>query len=92
MKLSAVLARSKGRDFYDAMFLLNCTKPNYEFLAGKLEPHNAKELKHALLSRLDKVDLSEKQWGVQYLLFDTQRSRIASFIEDLDLAGSRHPR
>lgn len=32
MKLSALLARSKGRDFYDTMFLLSQTTPDYAFL------------------------------------------------------------
>jgi predicted nucleotidyltransferase component of viral defense system len=93
MKLSATLARSKGRDFYDSMFLLSRTKPNYEFLAVNHGIHNAEELKHAMISRLDNVDLSEKQRDVQHLLFDPQRSQMitnfASFIEDLDLAESR---
>jgi predicted nucleotidyltransferase component of viral defense system len=93
MKLSAVLTRSKGRDFYDSMFLLSRSKPNYEFLAVNHGIHNAKELKHALISRLDEVNLSEKQRDVQHLLFDPQRSRMitsfASFIEGLNLAGSR---
>jgi len=32
MKLSALVTRAKGRDFYDAMFLLSQTQPDYEFL------------------------------------------------------------
>ena len=35
MKLSALLTRQKGRDFYDAMFLLGQTEPDYEYLATK---------------------------------------------------------
>ena len=35
MKLSALLSRQKGRDFYDAMFLLGQTEPDYEYLATK---------------------------------------------------------
>lgn len=33
MKISAMLARGKGRDFYDVMFLLSQTNPDYSFLA-----------------------------------------------------------
>lgn len=32
MKLSALLSRAKGRDFYDTMFLLAVTDPDYAFL------------------------------------------------------------
>jgi predicted nucleotidyltransferase component of viral defense system len=31
MKLSALLSRAKGRDFYDALFLLSQTNPNIRF-------------------------------------------------------------
>jgi hypothetical protein len=40
MKLSAMLSRQKGRDFYDAMFLLGQTTPDYSFLAKKHNIHN----------------------------------------------------
>ena len=35
MKISAMLSRGKGRDFYDVMFLLSQAKPEYDFLAAK---------------------------------------------------------
>ena len=35
MKLSALLSRQKGRDFYDAMFLLGQTSPTYSYLSLK---------------------------------------------------------
>ncbi|HNY44861.1 MAG TPA: nucleotidyl transferase AbiEii/AbiGii toxin family protein, partial [Bacteroidales bacterium] len=35
MKISALLSRAKGRDFYDIMFLLSQTNPNYDYLAQK---------------------------------------------------------
>ena len=34
MKLSALLTRGKGRDFYDAIFLLQRTEPDYPFLSA----------------------------------------------------------
>ena len=87
MKLSAVLNRSKGRDFYDVMFLLGQTKPNYEFLTIKHGIHNEKELKNALELCLVEVDLASKQQDVQHLLFDSQRSHMItnfdSFISTL---------
>ncbi len=35
MKIAAMLARSKGRDFYDLMFLLAQSKPDYDFLSKR---------------------------------------------------------
>ena len=35
MKFAAILARQKGRDFYDTIFLLSKTKPNLDFLSAK---------------------------------------------------------
>ncbi len=96
MKLSAVLNRSKGRNFYDAMFLLGQTTPNYEFLTIKHELHNEKELKSALENRLAEVDLTSKQKDVQHLLFNSQRSHMitnfGSFVRDLNLSSPKEGR
>jgi len=93
MKLSAVLNRSKGRDFYDAMFLLGQTKPNYEFLTIKQGLHNEKELKSALESRLAEVDLTSKQKDIQHLLFNSQRSHMITnfgpFVRNLNLSSTK---
>ncbi len=92
MKLSAVLQRSKGRDFYDAMFLLSQTKPNYEFLTHKHGIHNEKELKSAIALRLEDIDLTNKQKDVQHLLFNSERSDMIttfpSFMRNLDLSST----
>ena len=60
MKLSALLSRAKGRDFYDAMFLLSQTKPNYDFLAQKQDIYNLTELKTKLIETIEKVDFITK--------------------------------
>lgn len=90
MKLSALWNRSKGRDFYDVMFLLAQTKPNYRFLAIKQGLHNEKELKDALSLRLGEIDLSSKQQDVKHLLFTSQKSdmilHFASFVTSVDLS------
>ncbi len=89
MKLSALLNRSKGRDFYDVMFLLAQTKPNYRFLTIKQGIHNGEELKDALSQRLCEIDLTSKQLDVKHLLFTSQKSEMithfASFVRSLDL-------
>lgn len=89
MKISALLSRSKGRDFYDVMFLLAQTKPNYGFLASKHDIHDGKELKDALSLRLTEIDLASKQQDVKHLLFSSQKSdmikNFAPFVEGLQL-------
>ncbi len=92
MKLSALLNRGKGRDFYDAMFLLAQTKPDYNFLAIKQGIHNEEELKAALSLRLIEIDLASKQQDLKHLLFTSQKSEMilhfGSFVKNLDLSLS----
>lgn len=74
MKLSAMLSRHKGRDFYDAMFLLAQTKPDYTFLSEKHGIHNLDELKSATADLLTKVDLQVKKRDLEHLLFNKRKS------------------
>ncbi|HAF86520.1 MAG TPA: hypothetical protein DCG32_09225 [Sphaerochaeta sp.] len=89
MKLSALLNRSKGRDFYDVMFLLVQTKPNYRFLTIKQGIHNEEELRDAITLCLSKIDLTSKQQDVKHLLFTSQKSEMitnfASLVRSLEL-------
>ncbi len=80
MKISALLSRSKGRDFYDVMFLLNITAPDYDFLKVKHGISNQAELKKAISAVLSKVDLSHKSKDFEHLLFEKRNSlKILSF-------------
>lgn len=80
MKISALLTRSKGRDFYDVMFLLNRTAPDYTFLKTKHGITNLLGLKKALLNILDKVNLSNKSKDFEHLVFEKKNSsKILSF-------------
>jgi predicted nucleotidyltransferase component of viral defense system len=82
MKISALLARQKGRDFYDAMFLLAQTAPNYDYLSQKWNIHHWEELKEALLKTLEKVDLEKKSQDFAHLLFQgSDNSKILLFKE-----------
>lgn len=87
MKISAMLSRSKGRDFYDAMFLLAQSQPDYSFLAGRFNIHNLHELKTRVFKILETVDLNVKKRDFEHLLFNKRNSeRILSFgefIQDL---------
>jgi predicted nucleotidyltransferase component of viral defense system len=70
MKLSALLSRAKGRDFYDALFLLSLTKPNYDYLTQKQNIQNPIELKTKLFETIEKVDLLYKSKDFEHLLFN----------------------
>lgn len=74
MKISAMLSRRKGRDFYDAMFLLAQTKPDYTFLTDKHGIHNLGELKTAVEEILKLVDLNLKKKDFEHLLFNKKNS------------------
>jgi predicted nucleotidyltransferase component of viral defense system len=75
MKLSALLNRAKGRDFYDAIFLLGQTEPDYGYLAAKWGIHNKAELKTALMQIVEKTDLVTKSRDFEHLLFNKTNIR-----------------
>jgi len=70
MKLSAMLSRQKGRDFYDVLFLLAQTEPDYKFLGAKSGIHSIDELKAAVADILNRVDLKHKMKDFEHLLFN----------------------
>jgi len=82
MKLSALLSRQKGRDFYDAMFLLGQTSPSYPFLSSENGIHNLSDLKAAISELLPNVNLKNKSRDFEHLLFSKGNSqRILAFGE-----------
>ena len=82
MKLSALLARAKGRDFYDTMFLMQQTKPSYEFLSARVGINTPDELKKAILNKLKTIDLNVKKRDFEHLLFNVNSGeRILLFEE-----------
>jgi hypothetical protein len=74
MKLSAMLTRHKGRDFYDSMFLLGQTKADYSFLGEKHGINNLDELKASTSEMLKAVNLNEKKRDFEHLLFNKKNS------------------
>ena len=86
MKVTALLERGKGRDFYDVMFLLALTKPDYNFLAKRVGIKNAAELKAELKNRLKNTDLKIKANDFGHLLFNKENNkrilRFEDFFED----------
>ena len=87
MKLCALLTRQKGRDFYDAMFLLGQTQPDYGFLAAKKGIHDTAELKEALFQAIEKADMNAKSKDFEHLLFKRDNKamvlRFREFVETL---------
>lgn len=87
MKLSAMISRQKGRDFYDAMFLLAQTQADYTFLTEKLNIHNLEELKTSVSEILKTIDLNKKKKDFEHLLFNKRNSErilsVGKFFQDL---------
>ena len=75
MKIAAMLNRGKGRDFYDVMFLLAQTQPDYGFLSARCGIHTLPELKAAVDDCLRSVDLRQKQRDFEHLLFHHENSK-----------------
>ncbi|MCF7838023.1 MAG: nucleotidyl transferase AbiEii/AbiGii toxin family protein [Candidatus Marinimicrobia bacterium] len=75
MKIAAMLSRAKGRDFYDVMFLLAQTSPDYDFLSARRGIHNLPQLKAAVQDCLQSLDLRQKQRDFEHLLFHRENSR-----------------
>ena len=75
MKISAMLDRGKGRDYYDVMFLLAQTNPDYAFLAARNGVRDWPELRKAIDASLQTVDLDRKRRDFEHLLFHPDSSR-----------------
>ena len=74
MKIAALLARSKGRDFYDTIFLWQQTDPDYDFLRQRCGIDTPEALKEALQDKLEATDLEQKRKDFEHLLFNPSRS------------------
>ena len=82
MKISALLTRQKGRDFYDVLFLMQRTEPDYAFLQQREGIANKEQLEAALRDTISKTDMKMKQRDFEHLLFDSRKSEtILRFME-----------
>ena len=75
MKLSALTARAKGRDFYDSMFLLALTEPDYDFLEPRCGIGSLEELKSHINELLGAIDLKVKARDFEHLLFNSGNAK-----------------
>lgn len=63
--------RNKGRDFYDAVFILSMIdKPNYDYLKLKADITSPQQLKQRILEKCSKINMREMAKDVQAFLFD----------------------
>lgn len=87
MKISAMLQRQKGRDFYDVMFLLGQTAPDYSFLSSKHSIDGPEDLKEAVDKILETVDLRKKSRDFEHLVYNKDNSnrimRVAEFFREM---------
>lgn len=74
-------SRAKGRDFFDIVFLLPQTNPNYEYLEKKLGIKNGQELKEALVSKTVNFDFNELAKDVEpFLVSPGDSKKVKMFI------------
>ncbi len=73
--------RSKGRDFFDVVFLLSKdAKPDYAYLDLKLKINTAKDLKDRVLDKCSKLDMRDMADDVAPFLFNNgEAKKIAMF-------------
>lgn len=87
MKIAAMLDRQKGRDFYDVIFLLSQTLPEFNYLGQKLGIANLEQLKIRVREVIEKVELKNKVRDFEHLLFHKSNAqkilRIKDFFEEL---------
>ncbi|MDP2951182.1 MAG: nucleotidyl transferase AbiEii/AbiGii toxin family protein [bacterium] len=76
-KIYAALSRkrAKGRDFYDIIFLLSLTKPNYKYLKEKIAISDPVALKNKLLQALSLFDFKALAKDVEPFLFTPSDSK-----------------
>lgn len=84
MKLSALLMRQKGRDFYDVLFLWQRTQPDYTFLEQRHGIASEEQLMARLQEVVSQTDMKMRQRDFEHLLFESRKSeQILHFMEIL---------
>jgi hypothetical protein len=86
-KILACLNRKKekGRDFFDVVFLMGKTTPDYGYLQEKAGIGSKEEMILALQERVDRIDMKTLAQDVEPFLFDpSQKARILLFKQWLD--------
>lgn len=90
-KIYAVLnrRRPKGRDFFDIIFLLQKTKPNYKYLQEKIGIDNSQELKEKLVKHSANLNFNIIIKDLEPFLFnpsDSQKIKLfPKYIQQVEL-------
>ena len=77
-KILAILYRKRpmGRDFYDTIFLLSRTKPDFTYLKIKTYIASKDELKDKLLSRSEQLDFKQLARDIKPFLINEDAKKI----------------
>ena len=88
MKIGAAIERQKGRDYYDCIFLMGKTKPNYDYLSEKLDINSSENLKKRILDSCRNVDFKHKAKDFERLTYRREEAKkiemFTSYIEQYD--------
>ncbi len=77
--------RDKGRDFFDIVFLLSKTKPNYYFLEKKSNIKNSEDLKKRLLAKCENTDFNKLIKDIEpFVINSNELKRITLFREYIE--------
>lgn len=80
MKLSALIARQKGRDFYDTIFLWQRTQPDYAFLNERSGIANKTQLVEIMRKVVEETDLNMKKRDFEHLLFEPSKAEVIEHV------------
>ena len=86
-KIYAIFNRKRpvGRDFYDTVFLLGKTKPNFSYLNSKLKIKASADLKSKLFRKCKDLDFKQLAGDVEQFLFTPSDSKkVKSFYDYID--------
>lgn len=77
--------RTQGRDFFDVIFLLGKTKPNYEYLKEKIGVDNDNALKEKLLAHSKKLDFHHLAEDIEpFLFYPGDSKKVQLFINSIE--------
>lgn len=94
-KIFAAVDRNtpKGRDFYDILFLLARTKPNYEYLRQKMGIESPEMLRDRLVAYSSQLDMEKLGHDVEPFLFHAQDVKkiilFTEYIQQANLGGGQ---
>ncbi len=89
-KLACLFLRPRplGRDFYDVVFLLGRTRPDWEYLRVKLDIRGGEDLKRKLLAECGGLDFKELARDIEPFLIDpaggNKVSRFPEYIRGIE--------